>query len=131
MFLLFDEHQIAVPCIRNARNAIGLDLIIAQTPAKGPLVPGLYWGRVRPELTGYVTTSPIKNKKGTKIAATVTVHVTDAGDPVPGAFVQVAAKTAKTNSKGIAAIVMPGATGSAAVTAALGSYLPVHLKATW
>jgi hypothetical protein len=30
MFLLFDEHQIAVPCIRNARNAIDLDLIIAQ-----------------------------------------------------------------------------------------------------
>jgi hypothetical protein len=90
-----------------------LDLIVHQTPnAKGSVPPPeTTYARIRPLLSATFATTAIKNKLGTIIAVKVVVSVTDAGDAVPGATVNLAGKTAKTNGAGKATLQVAGQGG--------------------
>lgn len=102
-----------------------LDLFADEIPnAKGSLPPtGSFYGRVLPELSGAISVSPVKNKKGVVIAHKLKVVVTDAGDAVAGAKVAVKGKSAKTNSSGVAKLTLPGSvSGKATVTVTDGGY---------
>ena len=67
-----------------------------------------------------VKAAPATARRG----ASVTFTVTDAGDPVAGATVKFAGRTATTNGAGKATLRAPGSRGSAAATAKKGGYNP-------
>ncbi|MEA2199147.1 MAG: hypothetical protein QOJ25_3198 [Solirubrobacteraceae bacterium] len=101
-----------------------LDLFTDQVPQLKTLVPpGLYYGRVLPELTAGVSVKKVKNSKGVVVAFKLTVTVTDAGDAVSGATVSVKGKSKKTNASGVAKLTLPGSTsGPVTVTVTAPSY---------
>ena len=53
-------------------------------------------------LSAAFSVKPIKSKKLVVIGHTLTVTVSDAGDPVPGAKVSLGTSSTKTNAKGVA-----------------------------
>jgi hypothetical protein len=83
-----------------------LDLLVDQVlNVKGSIPPpGLYHGHTLPVLTAPFSVKPIKNKKLAVIGHTLTVTVSDAGDPVTGAKIAAGSLVAKTNGKGVAQI---------------------------
>jgi hypothetical protein len=83
-----------------------LDLLVDQgLNVKGSIPPpGLYHGHTLPVLTAPFSVKPIKNKKLAVIGHTLTVTVSDAGDPVTGAKIAAGSLVAKTNGKGVAQI---------------------------
>lgn len=92
-----------------------LDLLVDQLPPSGP--GGAFHARVLPILSGSFKVA------GHKLLA----KITDAGDPVKGAKVAVAGKSAKTNSSGKATIALPkSASGKLAVTVTAPGYNPLH-----
>lgn len=84
-----------------------LDLLVQMIPGGDTNVPGTFYTRVLPELSGSTTATSIKNKSGIVIGSKLTVHVSDAGDAVTGAIVAAAGKQQKTNSLGSATFVLP------------------------
>ena len=84
-----------------------LDLLVQMIPGGDTNVPGTFYTRVLPELSGSTTATSIKNKSGIAIGSKLTVHVSDAGDAVTGAVVAAAGKQQKTNSLGSATFVLP------------------------
>lgn len=99
-----------------------LDLFADEIPNAKTVIPaGEYYARVLPVLSASVSVSPLKNKKGKVIAHTVTVKVTDAGDPVAGATAAIAGKKAKTNWR-IAKLTVFGASGKATLTVSDAGY---------
>jgi len=100
-----------------------LDLLADAIPAKGPAVSGLYYARVRPVLSTIVAVHAVKNGKGKIVGHTLTVTVTDAGDPVQGATVSAGGKQAKTGKNGSAVLTFGAATvGALHVTVTAPSY---------
>ena len=100
-----------------------LDLFADEIPNAKTVIPaGEYYARVLPVLSASVSVSPLKNKKSKVIAHTVTVKVTDAGDPVAGATAALAGKKAKTNSAGVAKLTVFGASGKATLTVTDAGY---------
>jgi hypothetical protein len=101
-----------------------LDLFTDEVPELKTLVPpGLYYGRVLPELTATFSVKKVKNGKGVITAFKLTAKVTDAGDVVAGATVKAKGKSAKTNASGVATLTLPGsAKGSVTVTVADPGY---------
>jgi len=84
-----------------------LDLLMSGTPdTKGPLVEGIYYARLLPELSATVTATRLG---GGKFKLTVTV--TDAGDAVAGAKVSAKGTSKVTNSKGSAKLTIGGSAG--------------------
>jgi hypothetical protein len=85
-----------------------LDLLMSGTPdvKTGPLVEGIYYARVLPELS--VTTAATSLGGG---KFTLTANVTDAGDEVSGATVAAEGQSKTTNSKGSAKLTISGSTG--------------------
>ena len=70
---------------------------------KGPIQPpGIYHGHALAVLSARLAVKPIKNKKLVVIGHTLTVTVTDAGDPVAGAKVTLGTSSPTTNAKGVA-----------------------------
>jgi hypothetical protein len=105
-----------------------LDLLVDQIPnVKGSIPPpGLYHGHTLAELSAAFSVKPIKNKKLVVIGHTLTVTVSDAGDPVAGAKVAVGTLTATTNGKGIAQLKFGSkVTGKTKVTVTKGGYWPL------
>jgi hypothetical protein len=84
-----------------------LDMLMNGTPPTQPLVPGIYYSRMLPELSA--TASAHKTKSG---KFKLKVKVTDAGDPVSGAKVSAAGQSQPTNGKGHAKLTITGAAGS-------------------
>jgi hypothetical protein len=86
-----------------------LDLLMSGTPdSKGPLVEGIYYARLLPELSASVTSTSVnKNKSKFK----VTVKVTDAGDAVSGATVSAKGQSKTTGAPGTAKLTLNGAKG--------------------
>jgi hypothetical protein len=83
-----------------------LDMLINGTAPAQPLVPGIYYSRMLPELSATVSVHKTKSGKfklGTK--------VTDAGDPVSGATVSAAGQSATTNGSGKAKLTISGKAG--------------------
>lgn len=103
-----------------------LDLLVDEIPpaTSGPVpAPGTFYARVLPVLSASVTVTAVKNKQGQVIAHTLTVHVTDAGDPVAGATVSAGGSTAKTNTAGVATLTLPGSkTGAVTLSATSVNY---------
>jgi hypothetical protein len=90
-----------------------LDLLVLGMPAGKTVVPPAEsYARVFPELSATVSVKPIKNKLGKVIAHTLTVKVTDAGDPVAGAKVSTNGVTKTTSSAGVANLTLPGSKSS-------------------
>jgi hypothetical protein len=84
-----------------------LDLLMSGTPdTKGPLVEGIYYARLLPELSATVTATSLG---GGKFKLTVTV--TDAGDAVSGATVSAKGASKATNAKGSAKLTISGSAG--------------------
>ena len=84
-----------------------LDLLMSGTPdTKTPLVEGIYYARLLPELSATVVANSVA--KG-KFALKVTV--TDAGDAVSGATVSAKGQSKSTNSKGSAKLTISGSPG--------------------
>jgi hypothetical protein len=97
-----------------------LDLFLDGIPStKGtPQAPGLYYARVLPVLT--VSTSLAKLTK----THVLTVHVTDAGDPVSANVSVKGGQTAKTNAQGVAKLTFGTGGGTAAITVVASLYRP-------
>ena len=85
-----------------------LDLLLGGTPAvkTGPLVSGIYYARVLPELSASVSTN---NLGGGKFR--LKVKVTDAGDAVSGAKASAKGQSKTTNSTGTAKLTISGSAG--------------------
>jgi len=84
-----------------------LDLLMSGTPdSKGPLVEGIYYARLLPELSATVTATSLGGGKF-KLGVTVT----DAGDAVAGAKVSAKGTSKTTNSKGSAKLTIGGSAG--------------------
>jgi len=84
-----------------------LDLLMSGTPdTKGPLVEGIYYARLLPELSATVTATRLG---GGKFKLKVTV--TDAGDAVAGAKVSAKGTSKTTNAKGTAKLTISGSAG--------------------
>jgi hypothetical protein len=105
-----------------------LDLLMSGTPdvKNGPLVEGIYYVRLLPELSATVSATSI-NQGHYKLTA----HVTDAGDNVSGAAVTVKGQSKTTNAQGVAKPTTSGSAGDHVnVTIAHPGYrsLTVHVK---
>jgi hypothetical protein len=106
-----------------------LDLLVNEIPDASPAVPGEYTSHVLPILNAAVTAKALKTKKGKITGYAVSVTVSDAGDPVAGATVHVAGKTAKTNAQGVAKLTLPAGTASpAGVTVSAPGYQSLSTK---
>jgi hypothetical protein len=108
-----------------------LDLLVDEIPSSksGPApAAGTFHARVLPELSATLSVKTLK-KKGQVIGHTLTVHVTDAGDPVAGATVSAAGKKAKTSAAGVAKLTFAGAkSASVAVTITATGYQALTKK---
>jgi hypothetical protein len=85
-----------------------LDLLLGGAPTikAGPVVSGIYYARVLPELSASVAVHKFgKGKFG------LDVHVTDAGDAVSGANASAKGQSNKTNSSGAAKFTVSGSAG--------------------
>ena len=85
-----------------------LDLLMSGTPdvKTGPLVQGIYYARMLPELSATIGVTSVSAKKFKLQAA-----VTDAGDAVSGATVSAKGQSKTTNAKGSAKLTIGGASG--------------------
>ncbi len=84
-----------------------LDLLMSGTPdTKGPLVEGIYYARLLPELSATVTATSLGGGK-----FRLEAKVTDAGDAVAAATVSAKGKSTTTNSKGSAKLTIGGSAG--------------------
>ena len=85
-----------------------LDLLMSGTPnvKTGPLVEGIYYARLLPELSA---SAGVTSLGGGKFQ--LKVAVTDAGDPVSGATVSVKGQSKTTNSSGSATLSASGSAG--------------------
>ncbi len=85
-----------------------LDLLISGTPdvKKGPLVEGIYYARLLPELSATSTATPLGG--GT---FKLTVKVTDAGDAVSSAKVSAKGQSKTTSATGSAKLTIKGSAG--------------------
>jgi hypothetical protein len=84
-----------------------LDLLMSGAPdTKGPLVEGIYYVRLLPELSATVASTSIG--KGT---FKLTAKVTDAGDAVSGATVSAKGQSKTTGAKGSATLTISGSAG--------------------
>ena len=85
-----------------------LDLLMSGTPdvKTGPLVQGLYYARVLPELSATIATTSIANGK-----FKLTANVTDAGDAVSGATVSAKGQSKTTSANGSAKLTIAGSAG--------------------
>jgi hypothetical protein len=104
-----------------------LDLLVEMIPEANnkTLPPGTFHARVLPELTGTPSAVTI-TQNGKTTGYKLTVTVTDAGDAVSGATVQVDGKSAKTASNGVAKLTLPAsAPGTATVTVTAPTYQPL------
>jgi hypothetical protein len=102
-----------------------LDLLADAIPGKGAPVSGLYYARVLPLLTPTVAVHAVTNGKGVIVGHTLTVTVTDAGDPVTGATVSAGGKQKTTNAKGSAVLTFGAATvGALKLTVTAPGYAP-------
>jgi hypothetical protein len=86
-----------------------LDLLASETPnvRSGALINGLYYAHVQPVLSTTVRVKHVGKNKFKLI-----IKVTDAGDPVSGAKVSSAGKSAKTNAHGVAKFTLHGSSRS-------------------
>lgn len=106
-----------------------LDMLIngtAPSPPGQPLVNGIYWSRMRPQLSATASAHKIKAGK-----FKVKVSVSDAGDPVSGATVSAGGQNATTKAKGDAKLTVAGASGdhvNAKVSAP--GYPAIHKRVT-
>jgi hypothetical protein len=81
-----------------------LDLLMSGTPdTKGPLVEGIYYARLLPELSATISVTSLKGGK-----FTLKAKVTDAGDAVSGATVSAKGQSKTTNAKGSAKLTISG-----------------------
>ncbi len=102
-----------------------LDLLADVIPGKGPTVSGLYYARVLPVFATTVAVHAVKNGKGVIVGHVLTVSVTDAGDPVPGAKVSAGGKQATTGKNGSAALTFGVSTvGALKLTVTAPGYAP-------
>jgi hypothetical protein len=101
-----------------------LDLF-ADITVDGETKDGSYHTQVHPKLSLRASKSLVKNKKGAVTAVRVTVHVSDAGDPVPGARVAGLPGGSKaTGATGAVALTVPaGKHGTFALTAKKAGYV--------
>ncbi len=84
-----------------------LDLLMSGTPdSKGPLVEGIYYARLLPELSATVTATSLGGGK-----FRLDAKVTDAGDAVAAAKVSAKGTSKATNSKGSAKLTIGGSAG--------------------
>jgi hypothetical protein len=85
-----------------------LDLLMSGTPdAKtGPLVEGIYYVRLLPELSATIAKTSVKGGK-----FKLSVQVTDAGDAISGATVTAKGQSKTTNAKGSAQLTINGSAG--------------------
>jgi hypothetical protein len=72
----------------------------------GPLVQGIYYARMLPELSATITATGIAKGK-----FKLTASVTDAGDAVSGATVSAKGQSKTTNAKGSAKLTISGSAG--------------------
>lgn len=86
-----------------------LDLFADEVPSATPQVddPGLYYGRVRPELSATASVERVKDAEGVVVGSRLNVKVTDAGDAVVGAKVTAEGKRTKTSATGVARFAWP------------------------
>lgn len=84
-----------------------LDLLINGTAPPQPLVNGIYYARMLPELSATVSVHKTKSGK-----FKLKVKVTDAGDAVSGAKASAAGQSKTTNASGTAKLVIAGTSGS-------------------
>ena len=86
-----------------------LDLLISGTPDvhTGPLVEGIYYARVLPQLSATIAVTSLGGGK-----FHLKAKVTDAGDAVSGAKVSVKGQSNKTNTQGSAKLTVSGSKGS-------------------
>ena len=91
--------------------------------------PGEFYARVLAVLSARVSVSAVKNKKKVVVAHTITVKVTDAGDPVAGAKVAAKGQNAKTNAKGVAQLTLGASIrGKVTVTVTHATYRKLTKK---
>jgi hypothetical protein len=107
-----DPHASGVARVSGDGRLGPLDLLVNETPDGSAAVPGEYTSHVLPVLGATFTAKAVKTSKGKVVGHTLTVTVSDAGDPVAGATVHAAGKTAKTNGKGVATFTLPAGTAS-------------------
>ena len=109
-----------------------LDLLVDQIPnVKGTLPPpGLYHGHTLAELSAAFSVKPIVKKKVGVVGHTLTVTVTDAGDPVAGAKVSTNAASVKTNAKGVAQLKFGLKVTKLTVSVTHPGYWPLTQKVT-
>lgn len=101
-----------------------LDMLINGTAPAQPLVPGIYYSRMLPELSATVSVHKIKSGK-----FKLSVNVTDAGDVVIGATASAKGQSQKTNAKGNAKLIITGASGDhVTVTVTDPGYQALHEK---
>jgi hypothetical protein len=86
-----------------------LDMLMSGTPnvKTGPLVQGIYYARVLPELSATVA---VKDLGAGKFR--LETEVTDAGDVVSGATVSAKGQSHTTNAKGLAKLIVSGSKGN-------------------
>jgi hypothetical protein len=108
-----------------------LDLLVDQIPDVSPIQQaGSFYGRALPVMSAGVSAKPKKNKKGNIVSYSVKVTVTDAGDAVSGATVTIGGKTAKTNSKGVAAFTLPASPKKVSLSVTQPGYNTLKKKVT-
>jgi hypothetical protein len=107
-----------------------LDLLVEMIPEANnkTLPPGTFHARVLPEFSA-ITSTVTLTQNGKTIGYKLTVHVTDAGDAVPGATVSAGGKTGKTAGNGTVTLPLPAsAAGTVAVSVTAPGYRPLSLS---
>ena len=106
-----------------------LDLF-ADVTVDGQTKDGSYHQQVHPKLSMHATKKSVKSKQGKVTGVQVTVHVTDAGDPVQGAKVTGLPGGAKTTDAGgsVVVTVPAGKKRSFALTATKAGYVAAQAK---
>ncbi len=85
-----------------------LDLLMSGTPdvKTGPLVEGIYYARLLPELSATSSATPVGGNK-----FKLQIKVTDAGDAVSSAKVSAKGQSKSTNASGVAKLTIKGSAG--------------------
>lgn len=103
-----------------------LDMLLTGQPAGSTPAGGIYWARVKPQLSASVSVVQL-SKHDFKLR----VHVTDAGDPVKGATASALGHSKTTSATGHAKLKVTGSSGdSAPVTVSAPGYNGVDVGVT-
>jgi hypothetical protein len=106
-----------------------LNLLVDELPAHGST--GLYEAKILPVLTAGVSVTAVKNPHHQVTGHKLTVTVTDAGDAVKGATVEVKGVSKKTNVHGVATFSLAGAAAEhVGVTVKDDGYQALHRMIT-